>query len=249
MNALASRPFAPCALVPTYDNPRTVRGVVERLRRHDLPVVVVDDGSGAEGRRAAAALGDDGLAHVVRRERNGGKGAAVKDGFRVARNLGFTHAVQVDADGQHDLDDVPRFLAAAREDPGALILGRPVFDGTAPSARRRGRLVSRFFTDLETAGRRIDDPLCGFRVYPLEAALRAGTRADRMDFDAEVAVRMVWAGCRTVNLDTRVRYLSADEGGVSHFRMFRDNVRISLAHTRLCTLALLRLATGRRLHP
>lgn len=247
--SLASRPFAACAVVPTYDNPRTVRGVVERLRAHGLPVVLVDDGSGDEGRRTVAALGEEGLAHVVRREANGGKGAAVKDGFRAALALGFTHALQVDADGQHDLDDVPRFLAAAREDPGGLILGRPLFDGTAPSARRRGRLISRFFTDLETGGRRIDDPLCGYRVYPIEAALRAGARGDRMDFDAEIAVRMVWLGCRTRNLATRVRYLSAEQGGVSHFRMFRDNVRISLGHTRLCVLALGRLLTGRRLHP
>ncbi len=236
-----------CGLVPTYDNPLTVRAVVERLRAHLPDVLVVDDGSAEPGRRAVEALARDGLARAVRREANGGKGAAVKTGFAAARELGFTHALQVDADGQHDLDDVPRFLEAARANPAALVLGRPVFDASAPGVRRRGRLVSRFWTDLETGGRVIQDPLCGFRVYPLDAALRANARGDHMEFDAEIAVRMIWLGTPVVNLDTRVRYVPPEAGGVSHFQMFRDNVRISWSHTRLCTLALLRVATGRRL--
>jgi len=236
-----------CALIPTYENPRTIRAVVEQVRVHLPDVVVVDDGSGPEGREAVAALGRDGLAHVHRRERNGGKGAAVKDGFRVARDLGFTHALQVDADGQHDLSDIPRFLEVHRAQPDALVLGQPTFDASAPAARLKGRKLSRFWTDLETGGRVIQDPLCGYRLYPLDAALRAPTRADRMDFDVEIAVRIVWTGCPVVNLPTRVRYLSRDEGGISHFRMWNDNALISWAHTRLCIGALLRLATGRRL--
>jgi glycosyltransferase involved in cell wall biosynthesis len=238
-----------CALVPTYENPRTVRGVVERLRAHLADVVVIDDGSGPEGAEAVAALGRDGLAHVHRRPVNGGKGAAVKTGFAVAAGLGFTHALQVDADGQHALEDAPRFLAACRARPEALVLGVPVFDASAPAGRRRGRLVSRFWTDLETGGRVIQDPLCGFRLYPLAAALAARARGDRMDFDVEIAVRLVWAGCPVESIPTTVRYLTAAEGGVSHFQLWRDNVRISWAHTRLCTGAVLRLLSGRRLHP
>ncbi len=236
-----------CALIPTYENPRTIRAVVERVRAHLPDVVVVDDGSGPEGRAAVEALGREGLAHVHRRARNGGKGAAVMEGFRLARDLGFTHAIQVDADGQHDLSDLPRFLEVHRAQPDALVLGQPTFDATAPTARLKGRKFSRFWTDLETGGRVIEDPLCGFRLYPLDTALRAGHCGDRMDFDVEIAVRMVWTGCPVVNLPTHVRYLSREEGGVSHFRMWRDNVRISWAHTRLCAGALLRLATGRRL--
>jgi glycosyltransferase involved in cell wall biosynthesis len=236
-----------CALVPTYENPRTIRAVVEQVRVHLPDVVVVDDGSGPEGREAVAALGREGLAHVHRRAQNGGKGAAVKDGFRVARDLGFTHALQVDADGQHDLSDIPRFLEVHRAHPDALVLGQPTFDASAPAARLKGRKFSRFWTDLETGGRVIQDPLCGYRLYPLDAALRSGTRGDRMDFDVEIAVRIVWTGCPVVNLPTRVRYLSRDEGGISHFRMWNDNALISWAHTRLCVGALLRVATGRRL--
>lgn len=239
--------FRPCALVPTYDNPATVRAVVERIRRWLPDVIVVDDGSGPEGREAVAALGREGLAHVHHRPVNGGKGAAVRDGFRLARERGFTHAVQLDADGQHEAADIPAFLEAARAEPRALVLGRPIFDATAPNVRMRGRLVSRFFTDLETGRRVIADPLCGYRVYPVEAALASGTSGDRMEFDIEIAVRMAWNGCPVVNVPTRVRYVPRSEGGVSHFRMFRDNVRISWIHTRLCTVAVLRLLTGRPL--
>ena len=222
-----------CALVPTYDNPATVRQVVERLRTRVDHVLVVDDGSGPAGQAAVAALGRDGLAHTVRRAVNGGKGAAVKTGLAAAQELGFTHALQVDADGQHALDDVPRLLAEARRRPDALVLGSPVFDDSAPAARQVGRRITTFWIHVECGGAIIDDAMCGFRVYPVAAALRARARGDAMDFDPEVAVRMVWDGVPVINVPTRVRYLEADEGGVSHFRLFRDNVLISWMHTRL----------------
>lgn len=233
--------FEPCILVPTYDNPDTIRRVVEEACRHLAAVIVVDDGSAAPGREAAAALAAAKLAHVHRREENGGKGAAVKAGFRVARTLGYTHALQVDADGQHRLDDIPRFLDAARAQPEALILGAPAFDRSAPRGRIIGRQITRFWTNVETGGRVIQDPMCGFRVYPLDAAIAAGASGDAMDFDPEIAVRMFWRGTPVVNLSTKVRYVSRQEGGVSHFRFFRDNVLISWMHTRLFFGALFRL--------
>ena len=239
--------FRPCAVVPTFDNPRTIGPVVEALAR-ELPVVVVDDGSCKASQDVLDDLVFRGVARVRRHDRNRGKGAAVKTGLNAARDLGYSHALQVDADGQHDLGDVPRFLAAARAAPGSLILGQPVFDASVPAARLRGRKVSIFWTTLETGGRSIiADPLCGFRVYPVEQALRVGARGDRMEFDPEIAVRMVWDGTPVVNLATRVRYLSPEDGGVSHFRMFRDNVRISWGHTRMCSLAIVRLLTFRGL--
>jgi len=237
--------FRPCAVVPTFDNPRTIRAVVERIRAHLPEVIVIDDGSGPEGRAAVAALGAEGLATVRHRARNGGKGAAVKDGLTAAREAGFTHAIQLDADGQHDDGQIPEFLEAARRRPEALILGEPVFDQSAPTVRLRARRISRFWTDIETGGRVINDPLCGFRVYPLEATGLLGRMGDWMDFDVEIAVRLAWEGCPVVNIPTKVRYLSAEEGGVSHFRMVRDNVLISWCHTRLCAGALLRALQGR----
>lgn len=225
--------FQPCAVIPTYDNPATVRAVVEAVRAHVADVVVVDDGSGAAGRAAVDAITSSGLAHLERHARNAGKGAAVKSGFTAAQRLGATHVLQVDADGQHDLGDVPRFLAEARAHPDALILGRPVFDATQPRSRAFARQLSIFWVSVETGGRAIADPQCGFRVYPLAAALAARARGDHMEFDLELPVRMVWAGTPVRNIPTRVRYLSADEGGVSHYDVLRDTARISWLHVRL----------------
>lgn len=247
--------FRPCALIPTYNNPRTVRSVVLRVRERVPDVVVVDDGSAAEGREAVAALGREGLAHAVRREKNGGKGAAVKTGFRAAYELGFTHALQVDADGQHDLEDIPRLLAAAQERPEALILGAPIYDASAPKGRLVARQITLFWTNFEAGRGVIADPMCGFRVYPLAPAVALGRTGNRMEFDIEVAVKLAWAGVPVINVPTRVRYLSREEGGVSHFRMLEDNLRIGWMHTRLSFqrvmirpfAALLRRLRGREL--
>ncbi len=234
--------FSPCALVPTYDNPLTIGLVVERVRFWLPNVLVVDDGSGESGRRAVQAIAATPGVHVHRRAKNGGKGAAVKDGFRIAHGLNFTHALQIDADGQHQVEDIPRFLEAARAQPEALILGAPLFDASAPKARIIGRQITRFWTNLETYGRRvIQDPMCGFRVYPLDAAIRAAAKGNAMDFDPEIAVLMVWAEVPIVNLSTRIRYLAREAGGVSHFRRVRDNALISWMHTRLVFGAILRL--------
>ena len=224
--------FRPCVLIPTYDNPATLADVVRRAREHLADVLVIDDGSGPSAQAACRSIEADGLAHVYRRTRNGGKGAAVKDGFRLALERGFTHAVQIDADGQHALDDIPRFLAQARAEPDALILGEPQYDASAPASRLFGRKITCFWTRFETGGR-VDDPMCGFRVYPLWPAVRAGARGNRMDFDIEIAVRMVWQGVPVATVPTQVRYLAPAAGGVSHFRLVADNVRISWLHTRL----------------
>lgn len=222
-----------CAVVPTYDNPATVADVVLTLREHVGDVIIVDDGGGQEARKVLAELATLEKVTLVRREQNGGKGAAVKTGLEAATRLGATHALQVDADGQHDLGDVPRFVEAMRAHPDALVLGAPRFDSSAPMGRRFGRKLTLFWNRIETMGRVIDDPMCGFRVYPVPAALRSGTVGDAMDFDPEIVVRMAWAGMPVVNLETRVRYLSPEQGGVSHFRMLRDNLLISWMHTRM----------------
>jgi glycosyltransferase involved in cell wall biosynthesis len=227
-------PFRLCAVIPTYDNPATIRRVVVGVRAHRVTdVIVVDDGSGPSGRAEVEALAAEGLAVAVHREQNGGKGAAVKSGLSRAHELGFTHALQIDADGQHELGDIPAFVDRARARPEALILGKPVFDESAPRGRTIGRKITLFWTHLETGGEVIGDPMCGFRIYPVAAALATHTRSDAMDFDPEIAVRMVWAGVPVENLPTKVRYIGRDEGGVSHFRLFRDNVLISWMHSRL----------------
>lgn len=237
------------ALVPTFDNPRTIRGVVERIRARGLEVLVVDDGSGPAGRAACAALGEQGLATVIHRTGNGGKGAACKAGFRRARALGYTHAFQIDADGQHDLDRIPAFVEASRKAPAALVLGYPEYDATAPRSRRIARGLTDFWVAVEVGGRdKIRDAMIGFRIYPLAASAVMDRVGDGMEFDIEAAVAMVQRDTPTVNLPVAVRYLAEEEGGVSHFRPLRDNLRFAWMHSKICTLGCMRW-TARRLWP
>ena len=221
-----------CGLIPCYNNHLTVRDVAERLRNQIGEVIIVDDGSNEATREVLAELRDDGF-RVLARPENGGKGAALKDGFQLAWDEGFTHALQVDADGQHDLSRASDFAARSRQRPEALLLGYPRFDETAPLARRLGRKITRFWTHIETIGPKIVDPMCGFRVYPLEPSLAANVHGDHMEFDIEIAVKMLRMGVPVENHEVHVEYLDEEEGGISHFRMFTDNVHISWAHTRL----------------
>jgi len=226
--------FRPAALIGIYDHGGTIADVVGPLLAQGLPVLVVDDGSGEATRTQLAELvRREPSVRVVHLPVNGGKGAALIRGFAILGKEGFTHAVVLDADGQHATADVPRFLEAARLNPGALVLGDPIFDESAPKARLYGRRISRFWVHIETLSFAIADPLCGFRCYPLEAtnAVVGSYRPrTRMDFDPEIAVRLAWWGAPMVNVPTRVRY-PAD--GISHFNMLRDNARISWMHTRL----------------
>jgi glycosyltransferase involved in cell wall biosynthesis len=229
--------FRPCAIVPTFDNPGTIEAVTDAIRALGLPVIVVDDASGPEARQVLDGLRDRAL--VLRRETNGGKGAAVKTGLKAAHERRFTHALQVDADGQHDLEAAATMLDRARQDPESLVLGAPVFDESAPEHRRAMRKVSIFWVAAATAleGSPVRDPMCGFRVYPVGATVDLLDRCgDRMDFDPEVAVRLVWSGCAVHNVPVRVRYFSEEEGGVSHFRALHDNALISLLFGRLMML-------------
>lgn len=223
-----------CALVPVYNHEHAVGSVVAALRAHDLPVLLIDDGSHAAcGAVLDALAASDPSIRVLRRTRNGGKGAAMRDGFEAAHRAGYSHALQIDADGQHDTDDVPRFLAAARQQPDAVICGHPQFDASVPKARLYGRYATHVWVWINTLSLRIVDSMCGFRIYPLERTtqiLATQTVGKRMDFDTEILVRLDWAGVAIVNLLTQVRY---PLDGISHFRPWRDNLAISRMHTRL----------------
>jgi polyprenyl-phospho-N-acetylgalactosaminyl synthase len=233
--------FRPCVLIPTYNNPVTIRGVVERARRYLPDVIVVDDGSDAPAREACAELARAGLCVLERHPENRGKGAAVKTGLRIAKERGFTHAVQVDGDGQHALERIPAFVGLSEAHPQALVLGRPEYDDTLHRGRYAARLVTRFWNYIEVLGPKIGDSMCGFRVYPIDAAIASGTRGDRMDFDIEIPVRMVWNGVPVLNASVPVRYLAAEEGGISHYQTFRDTARISWTHTKLVVEGIFRV--------
>lgn len=238
-----------CLLIPTYDNPHTLRSVVEEGRKYLQDVIVIDDGSGPEGRRVCARLTEEGIAVVHHLRRNGGKGAAVKAGLDIARQLGFTHVLQADADGQHDLTAAPRFVELSRRNPGALVLGYPQYDASVPKLRRSARELTNFWVDFEVGKGVVRDAMIGFRVYPLEPLKGVTVRGNRMDFDIEVAVRAAWAGIAIENAPVPVRYLGKEEGGVSHFRPLRDNLAFSWMHSKLCTERCIRLVVRWMLSP
>jgi predicted LPLAT superfamily acyltransferase len=231
-----------CAVIPSHNHAKAVSGIVARLRAEGLPVLVVDDGSDPSFAATLAALHapDDGV-EVHRLPVNQGKGGAVMEGFRRAHAAGFSHALQVDADGQHDLDALPMLFAQALTHPEALIAGRPLFDASMPLGRRMGRWITHFWVCIETLSLRVRDSMCGFRLYPLDAVARAteGVRLGRrMDFDTELMVRMLWQGTELIEVPVRVIY---PPGNTSNFDLWRDNVRISWMHTRLVFLMLMRL--------
>ncbi len=232
----------PCLLIPIYDNRDTIRDVVESLAGFGLPCLIVDDGSGPETREVLAELVDAyPWVQVERLPVNAGRGAALERGYRSAAGRGFTHVIQLDADGQHAAADIPAFIESAREKPEAMVLGDPQFDASAPAGRRYGRQISRFWVWVETFSFDIHDPLCGFRCLPLRPLIETLDRVScgkRMEFDAAILVRLYWAGVPVCNLPTCVAYF---EDGLSHFDLLWDNVRISLMHTRLVLAMLLRL--------
>jgi glycosyltransferase involved in cell wall biosynthesis len=241
---VAERSRTHLVLIPSYNPGRVVYDTVRGARAHWDPVWVVVDGSTdgtAEGLRDLAAT-DAGL-RVVVLPRNAGKGAAVLQGIRAAAAEGYTHALTMDSDGQHPPAAIPEFMARSKAEPRAMVLGVPVFDASAPALRVKGRRVSNGFAKLETAGA-IGDSLFGFRVYPiadLAAVMRWQPWMRRFDFDPEAAVRLAWRGVPAVNVPAAVRYLKPEEGGISHFNYWRDNVLLTWMHTRLLLETPLRL--------
>lgn len=224
----------PCLLIPCYNHAGPLAAVLARLAEFKLPCLLVDDGSEPV---AAAALDALAAQHpwvsLLRHPHNQGKGGAVMTGLRRAHELGFSHALQVDADGQHDLADLPALLAEARQHPAALVSGRPLYDDSVPKGRLYGRYITHVWVWIETLSFAIKDSMCGFRVYPLAstcALLERVALGRRMDFDTEVMVRLHWAGVPMRFVPTRVIY---PVDGRSHFRLFRDNLDISWMHTRL----------------
>lgn len=224
-------------LIPSYDPGTQVYDTVRAARRQWTPVWVVVDGSTdgtAAGLQEMAAM-DPGLRVVVMPE-NRGKGAAVLHGLDLAASEGFTHALTLDSDGQHPDDLIPAFMATSIAAPDCMVLGVPVFDANAPKLRVQGRKVSNAWANLETLWMGIGDSLYGFRVYPIEPLRQVmhGLRwMRRFDFDPEAAVRLCWRDVRPINLPAPVKYLAADQGGVSHFNYLRDNVLLTWMHIRL----------------
>ena len=232
-------------LIPSYNPGPRVVDTVLAARRQWNPVWIVVDGSTDDSPRQLQAMAatDDGL-HVIVLPENRGKGAAVLEGITRAAAAGYTHTLTMDSDGQHPADLIPAFMEVSQAHPEAMVLGKPVFAADAPPLRVNGRKVSNGWANLETLWMGIGDSLYGFRVYPiapLMKIMRGNRFMRRFDFDPEAVVRLCWAGVRPRNLDAPVRYLSAAEGGVSHFKYLRDNALLTWMHTRLFLGFVLRL--------
>lgn len=234
MTEPTSQAFRVGIVIPTYRHVDALPRLLAEIAGQGLAAIVVDDGNEAEiaGRIKAACSAHEG-ARYLRREQNGGKGAAVKVGFEAAADAGWTHVIQVDADGQHDIRELPALIALSQANPDAVVCAIPIYDDSVPKARKIGREITHFWVRVETLGFEISDSMCGFRVYPLietRHVLRREFVGARMDFDTEILVQLNWRGLRVVEYPVRVTY---PEENISNFRMLEDNVRISLMHTRL----------------
>jgi glycosyltransferase involved in cell wall biosynthesis len=232
---LKSQAFNPAILIPVYNHENAIGKILEAILPFGYPVLLVDDGSSPACEQTLIRLQNDYPEQVslIRLPQNGGKGAAVKAGLIWLNQQRFTHALQVDADGQHDLDDVELFMATASENPHALVAGYPEYDASVPKLRFYSRYLTHIWIWINSLSFEVKDSMCGYRVYPVAplAQLLAEQKCgDRMDFDPEIMVRWVWQNGKVINLPTKVHY---PIDGLSHFNLFNDNVLITAMHTRL----------------
>jgi glycosyltransferase involved in cell wall biosynthesis len=228
-----------CVIVPVYNHAGTLQQVVRESRRL-FPVIVVDDGSTDQGPAVLAQLTDITL---ITLPSNRGKAAALRAGFAKAEETGFTHAITIDADGQHAAESLADFAAACREQPEAFVVGvRDLKAAKAPWVRRRSNALSASCFRFET-GLTLSDTQCGYRVYPLAATRHLGVRSERYAFELEILVKAAWAGILLHPHPVQADYAAATSR-LSHFHPVGDSFRIFCLHTRLAAQALFRRRAG-----
>lgn len=239
MNVVANRN---CIVVPHFEHQLQLISFLPSVVALGYPIIIVDDGStDAAYDRLNAFVGDFDRVELLRHDQNQGKGAAVQTGFRHALERGYTHAVQIDADGQHAIEDIPRMIHLMQVSPEALVTGLPVFDQSIPAVRYYGKKLTDWWVVLQTLSFDIADSMCGFRGYPLISAVRimdTHSIGKGMDFDVEFIVHAYWMKMPIRYMQTRVNYPA---GGVSHFNYLRDNVVMTRMHFRLALGMLVRL--------
>ncbi len=222
-------------IIPTYDNGRTVCRVIEGVGKYVSDIIVVDDGSRDGTAELLRGLAD---ITVVTHEKNRGKGRALKSGFAKARELGFTHAITLDADGQHFPSDLPAFFRLMAEHPQAIIVGsRDLRADGMPSKNTFANKFSNFWFRLYT-GVSLPDTQTGFRAYPLDGLHGLPLLTSRYEAELELLIFAAWHNTPIVPLPIRVHYPPASER-VTHFRPVADFARISLLNTVLLFVSLL----------
>jgi len=229
-------------VIPVYNHPHYLADLVQHLSQFQYPIILVNDGSDAACTAILYQLAQhNALVDLVEHPENLGKGQAVITGLQHAAQLGMSHVLQIDADGQHCWDDVAKFIALSQQHPQAMVIGQPVFDASVPKKRLYGRYVTHFWVWLNSLSFEIKDSMCGFRIYPLAQTipiLNTARFQPRMGFDSEILVRLKWENIQFVNVPTKVIY---PEHGISHFNVWRDNLGLSKAHARLFAGMLIRL--------
>lgn len=230
-------------LVPFYNHPQNIKTLIAALKTYELPVIVVDDGSDEASKLILTELERTEGILLLTRAQNGGKGIAMKDGFKFALERGFSHVLQIDADFQHDAALIGEFLRQSEAYPQSIVCANPIYGEDAPKSRVHGRKITNFWVAINTLSLGVKDAMCGFRVYPLEQLKKAvaKSKTNRMEFDIEILVNAVRQGISVRWIDTYVRY---EKGGVSHFKMLRDNALISLMHAK-CFFSLPKFALGK----
>jgi glycosyltransferase involved in cell wall biosynthesis len=234
LNASAATLFSPCVIIPVYNHPKKIADLVAVLASQNMHCVLIDDGSETACAQVLDAVSNDfpATSTLLRLKENKGKGVAVCEGLLWAFEKRFTHAIQIDADGQHDLGDLPRFLQAAVDNPNAVVCGWRNYDDM-PRSRRSGRKLTDFWVCVNTLSCAIKDSMCGYRLYPLRATKQLLVQEKigaRMDFDTDILVKLYWQGLDVINVPIQIIY---HQDITSHFDILKDNVRISWMHTRL----------------
>ncbi|MBR7064622.1 MAG: glycosyltransferase family 2 protein [Treponema sp.] len=235
--------WKPCFVIPVYNHGQTISAVVQSLESAKIPIIIVDDGNDESNRlQIEKAVNQSALCHLVRIEKNSGKGKAMAQGVLKASELGMSHAFQIDSDGQHDANQVPFFLEQSALFPECIICGYPEYDSSVPEIRKKAREISNKWARVCALSGQIVDAMCGFRIYPVAPyveLLRHHAWIDsRMGYDADVLVRLIWKGVNVKSHSVKVTY---PKDGISNFRMVRDNLHISASFARLFLGMIIRL--------
>jgi len=226
--------FKPCITIPIYNHYQMIKTTVEAILTYKIPIIIVDDGSNQQTQTVLQELKQQyselTLYHLPQ---NQGKGAAVIYAMHKVAQLDFSHVLQVDADGQHQFKDIPKFIKLATDHPDSLICGQPIYDESIPRSRKIARNITHFWVGIEILSLNPPDSMCGFRVYPLLSTLKLLKKqaiGQRMNFDIEILVRLIWQKVDVINIKTQVIY---PKDGMSNFHYLKDNLLISWMHTQL----------------
>ncbi len=229
-----------CIIIPTYNHYQKLAklindiNIISEKTSINLPIILIDDASNDLCKKELNNIkNSNNNIHLFTNQINMGKGGAVKKGILEAKKLGFTHTIQIDADYQHDINDIPKFIKASNKNPNSLICGVPIYDESVPKGRLYPRYITHFWVWVNTLSFMIKDSMCGYRIYPVEQTsklINSINIGNRMDFDIDIIVNLYWKGMNIINIKTKVIY---PEDGISQFNAVKDNILISKVHTKL----------------